>query len=418
MKPSSMLAARYRFVRPSRRLLFAVIDFVGWTCLRMFGRRREAESARPIEPAVVRRILLIQLDHLGDAVITTSILPALKRRFPEAAFDVLAAPWNWAVFAASRDVSRIHLSKYNRFRRGLPWLWFAGLAYWSVRLRRERYDLAVDVRGDFVHAVLMRAAGIPRRVGWDCAGGGFLLTHRAAYEPGRTELLSRHALVCAVGGRPTASDEPSFQPTSEASRFIGHMLGDFRRSDRPLLVMHVGAGTQAKRWPTEHWRELMGRVILEQDARVILVGGESDRATSREITEDTYWPGVMDWTGRLSLDQLGALVQRSSLFVGADSGPAHLAAAVGTKTIVLFSGTNDARQWRPAGDHVAVLQQAVACSPCYRNHCRVPGHPCLRDLSPARVAAQIQRSLWSSEAVPPPHFAARASQRPLRGDER
>ena len=170
------LGQRYRFVRRSRSLMMAMVDAVGWAVLRLF--RRDQRDVTLPTPQRVKRILLIQLDHFGDAVLTTSLLPGLRRRFPEAAVDVLAAPWNWEVFAASRFVARIHISLRNRFHRGAPWLWPLGLMYWSWKLRGARYDLAIDARGDVLNAVLMRAAGIPIRLGWDCTGGGFLLTRK------------------------------------------------------------------------------------------------------------------------------------------------------------------------------------------------------------------------------------------------
>ncbi|MGC3967135.1 MAG: glycosyltransferase family 9 protein [Pirellulales bacterium] len=379
----------------------AIVDFVGaW----LFKFARRVKSAPTIKPEIVRRILLIQLDHLGDAVISTSLLPALRRRFSHASVDVLAAPWNWEVFATSRFVQRIFISKHNRFRRGLTWLWPLGLAYWAIRLRRERYDLAVDIRGEFVHAMLMKFAGVPIRVGWNCAGGDFLLTHSPAFEPGQAEVLSRRALLTELGARPTSDDVPAIAPRPDDEAFIGHMLGDARSTDRPLLVMHVGAGTVAKSWPVEHWRELLGRVIVELNARVVLVGGEADRKIAAEITENMFWPGVMDWTGRLAVAQLAALTQRASLFLGADSGPAHVAAAAGARVISLFSGTNSAAQWRPWGDHVTVLSHAVPCSPCYAGRCRYADHACMRQLSPQQVIDAVDAALHGTSILTGPHF--------------
>lgn len=396
------LTQRYRFVRRSRSLMMAMIDAVGWAVLHLF--RRDQRDAAPPVPQRVKRILLIQLDHFGDAVLTTSILPTLRRRFPEAAVDVLAAPWNWEVFAASRFVARIHISRRNRFHRGASWLWPLGLLYWSRKLRGKGYDLAIDVRGDFVNAVLMWAAGIPSRLGWGCAGGGFLLTHSAPFQPGRHEVSSRHALLTTIGARPTSDDVPNVAPTPDAEQYVSYLLGEFRGGGRPLLVFHVGAGTRAKSWPTEHWRELLGRVVLEQDARVILVGSEADRETAEEITQGMFWPGVMDWTGRLNVAQLTALARRCSLFIGGDSGPAHLAAAAGAKVVSLFSGTNSAEQWKPWGNQVTVLSQSVACSPCYSNSCRLREHLCMQGLLPARVAEAVDTALHGRSTPAAPHF--------------
>jgi ADP-heptose:LPS heptosyltransferase len=160
-----------------------------------------------------------------------------------------------------------------------------------------------------------------------------------------------------------------------------------------LVVVHVGAGTAAKSWPVEHWRELIGRLIVGHGAQLVLVGGGKDRIIARRILGDRPWPGVTDWTGQLGIDELAALLRRAEVMVGADSGPAHLAAAVDTPVVVLFSGTNQPRQWRPNGRSVAVVRRPVACSPCHRERCPLSEHPCMRELLPRRVAAEVGRVL-------------------------
>jgi hypothetical protein len=102
---------------------------------------------------------------------------------------------------------------------------------------------------------------------------------------------------------------------------------------------------------------------------------------------------VADWTGRLSIVELAALLEQADVLVGADSGPAHLAAAVGTPAVVLFSGTNSAGQWQPCGEQVTVIRHEVDCSPCHRGRCPRAGHPCMRLIRPQEVAAEVQRVL-------------------------
>jgi lipopolysaccharide heptosyltransferase II len=352
----------------------------------------------------VRRILLIQWDHLGDAVITTGLLPALRAAYPRASLDALAAPWNSEVFAARRDVGRIHTSRWNRFNRSLAGLlWPLGVLYWAWKLRGFRYDLAIDARGDFSIALVMRLAGIRHRVGWACAGGGFLLSQSVPFVRGRNETASRAAILKTLGIEPVDPVAPRWLPTPDSRRFVTEQLGEFRRSNR-LLVFHIGAGTNAKQWPVEHWRELLGRAIVEFDSQVILVGGAGDSLVAEQITERNYWPNVMDWTSRLSVDQLAALAARAAVFVGADSGPAHVAAAVGAKVITLFSGTNDSNQWRPHGENVVTLAHAVPCAPCYLTKCPLAGHPCMSGLTPSAVVEALARVLGESGIVPSPHF--------------
>src|SRR4029077_16046934 len=99
------------------------------------------------------------------------------------------------------------------------------------------------------------------------------------------------------------------------------------------------------------------------------------------------------WTGKLSLAELAALIERANVFVGADSGPAHLAAAVGPRAVVLSTGPNRPQQWRPYGPRVTVVRHLVACSPCQREVCPWGDHPCMRGLRPESVAQAVTETL-------------------------
>ena len=94
---------------------------------------------------------------------------------------------------------------------------------------------------------------------------------------------------------------------------------------------------------------------------------------------------LRDWTGSLTVTQTTALLERADLFIGSDSGPAHLAASAGTLSVILFSGTNQPRQWRPWSRHSLVLRHRVPCQPCHQKVCPLADHPCMSGLSPDRV---------------------------------
>jgi ADP-heptose:LPS heptosyltransferase len=167
--------------------------------------------------------------------------------------------------------------------------------------------------------------------------------------------------------------------------------------------LHIGAGTQAKTWPGEHWRSLAARLVESLDAQIILVGGPADHVPADQMLHDGPRLQVANWTGELSVVELAALLQRSDLLVGADSGPAHLAAAVNTPVITLFSGTNNPRQWQPDGPEVTVLRHSVPCSPCHRKKCPFGDHPCMTGLVPERVAAVVEARLRELPPTKQPH---------------
>jgi heptosyltransferase-2 len=155
----------------------------------------------------------------------------------------------------------------------------------------------------------------------------------------------------------------------------------------PLLAVHLGAGTLAKRWPLSHWQELIGQ-FLEDGWRIVVVGGPEDVALSSELP---LHPNLRDWSGRLVVTETAALLERADLFIGADSGPAHLAACAGVASVILFSGTNLTRQWRPWSRRSLVLRNRVPCSPCHAKTCPLAGHDCMSGLDAERVYNAARR---------------------------
>ena len=457
-----MLTGRYRYSRWRWRLLVYALDAVGAVLVWLWRLVRP----RP-EVTSPRRIVIVQLDHLGDGVLTTAMLPGLRAAYPDARIDVLASPSNEPVFASHPDVDRVLLARRNWFeRRGdgcslLSAVWTLGRL-----LRAQGYDLGFDVRGDLLSVFVLALAGIPRRVGWGMGGGGFLLTDQAAWQPGRHEVESRLALLEAIRIQPerparvlvgvTDADrttvarrlltswpaglegeavtpvvvprgalpargaarpargrvEPASHlarrsvPKSAARRAGGREGGvgrdwpslddpDWLHAGRfgeeaPLLAVHLGAGTLAKRWPIRHWHTLIRR-FLDEGWRVVIVGGPDEAGLTLDLLPHQR---VLDWTGTLRVPETTALLERADLFIGADSGPAHLAACAGVPSVVLFSGTNNVRQWRPWSRRALAIRHRVACHPCHRKICPLANHPCLSGISPDRVFRAARR-WWS-----------------------
>ncbi len=442
VRPRPVTLGRYRYSKWRWRVAARALDALGSLLIRPW--RRFHPIPRVEDP---RRILLVQLDHLGDAVLTSPLLARLHAAYPKALIDVLASPSNREVFEADPRVHRVLLAARNWFdrdrgRRAL------GSAVWELgrSLHKTRYDLGLDVRGDILTVLVLALAGIPRRVGWSMGGGAFLLTDVADWIPGRHEVRSRLALLSRLGIpaegpsrvgvnvtdgdrmsvvrwlheaweeprpvtlRPTYALKPIHAERGKTSNQVAVSGEDrFHAPDKevvrdeadwlhagrfgepaPLLAVHLGAGTAAKRWPPAHWKTLIGR-FLADGWRVVVIGGPED-ADAASVLEPH--PRLRDWTGRMTVPETTAFLERADLFLGADSGPSHLAACSGTPSVVLFSGTNRHAQWRPWSRRSLVLRHDVACRPCHHKVCPLADHPCMTGLEPGRVYRAAQR-WWS-----------------------
>jgi heptosyltransferase-2 len=432
--PRPVRTGRYRYSKLRWRILVHALDLLGRGVMAVWRRLRPAN--RMANP---RRVLIVQLDHLGDSVLSSPLLARLRSAYPAATIDVLASPSNHEVFEADPAVRCVHIAERTWFERN-PSRWGLLRAVWRLGLsmRDEEYDLGIDVRGDVLTVLVLALAGIPRRVGWAMGGGAFLLTDVAAWVRGRHEVAARMALLEALGIEPTAtprvkvhvgdSDRVSVArwlaeawPRRVARRLelpvgVGWSRGptavrhgrwhdalssvdtadpDALHAGRfgpapPLLAVHLGAGTAAKRWPLRHWKVLIERFLAE-GWRVIVVGGPEDPPAAQVLAPHDR---LRDWTGRLTVTQTTALLERADLFIGADSGPAHLAASAGTLSVILFSGTNLPRQWRPWSRHSLILRRRVSCQPCHRKLCPLADHPCMSGLDPDRVYRAASR-FWA-----------------------
>lgn len=406
--PEPVPVRTYRYSRLRWRVMVRLIDAIGSLVMAVVHRVRPVPSTEGI-----RRILIVQLDHLGDAVLTTTMLPSLKTAWPQAEIHVLASVANADVFRASPFIDEVHVADRNWFeRRSGCSSMFAAAWRLGRRMRAGNYDLGIDVRGDILSIFLMVLAGIRLRVGWAMGGGGFWLTHIGQWRPGRHEVLSRLELLRALGIDPpeARSVRPQLaigeDDRAAADRHLsrlwtphqwlqacvrGEMPGRRKIAlSLPLAVIHPVAGTQAKRWPIAYWRRLIDG-LRDAGYFVVIIGSGDDRPLNDMIRRQ---PGVIDLTGLLPLTATLALLERAELFVGVDSGPAHLAAVTATPSVILFSGTNKPAQWRPWSRRVLGLRHRVSCSPCHQKLCPLADHPCMTGLSPERVLKLALR--WSN----------------------
>jgi len=434
--PNPERSRRYRYSKWRWRILVRAFDLAGDLAAPVWHWFRSRRFV-----ATPRRILIVQLDHLGDAVLTSPLISQLRAAYPEASIDVLASPTNHEVFEANPLVDRVRIAERTWFerspsRRGLVReVWRLGRS-----LREERYDLGVDVRGDVLSILVLALGGVARRVGFAMGGGAFLLTDVADWTAGRHEVRSRLALLKPLGIEPDYTT-PTFVHVRDEDRSAvakelidawsrrsprvrevavssalgfgadnGEWLesdpspassdefaddwprGDDPHGDPPLLVVHSGAGMAAKRWPRRHWKTLIEK-FLKDGWRVVVVGGKEDPPLSRILEPHERF---LDLSGRLSVPRTTALLERADLYIGADSGPAHLAASTGTISVILFSGTNNPRQWRPWSRRSLVLRKRVSCSPCHQKACPLEGHPCMTGLDPERVHRSALR--WWTRA--------------------
>ncbi|GIW09970.1 MAG: glycosyl transferase [Dehalococcoidia bacterium] len=374
-----MSQRRYGFVKPSLIRLFSLLDALGEALV---------PPARP-PASPPQRIAYLNLAHLGDVLLTTPAVAALRQRYPASHLAMVVAPWGSAAIATNPRLDAVHTfaAPWWDRARGSPMLAPGAVLRLARLLRAEGYDTVIQGKSFFQENLAAALAGVPRRVGFGIYGGGFLQTVLVPFPWGSHTVLQHLALAAVLEAR---SEHPRLEftiPPEEAARAAQLLAAS---GSEVLVAVHVGAGFPSKLWPLERYAALGKALIARAGVTVVLVGGAEDQPLAATVRQELRG-SVLDLTGKLSWAGTAAVLQRAALFIGNDSGPAHLAAAVGTPALVIFSGQNEPAVWRPWGERVVVLQHRPACAPCGLRHCT-------RDLA-CLFGVSVEAALTAAEAL-------------------
>ena len=367
------------------------------------------------------KILLIRLRLIGDVVFTTPAIRAIRRRFPDCRLAYVVEPEAEAVVAGNGHLDEVIVAARPK---GLARL--TGDLSLARRLRRARYDVAIDFHGGPRSSLLTLATGAPMRIGYTVPGRSWSYTHRI---PRSRELRRRHSVVnqwdllapLGIGPPDPRYDATEMPENSDGAARVAARLAAAGCGDQdPLVVLHVSAGNPFRRWPAASFTELVTRLVSASESRWVMVtSGPSDMEAAARVSRDAREhvdaraARRVIHAGDLDLPELRALIGRASLFIGGDSGPLHIAGTTTTPIVGLYGPTLPARSapWRdPALVAEAVELPDLACRPCDQRVCVTNDFRCLATISVDAVYAAVERALARS--------AARAEPRgPGAGDQ-
>jgi ADP-heptose:LPS heptosyltransferase len=352
-------------------------------------------------------VLLIRLRLIGDVVFTTPVIRALKRAFPRARLTYLVERDAAPVVVGNPHLDEVIVVDRRRgARRVLDDIRLA------ASLRRRRFDVVIDMHGGPRSSWLTLATGAPQRIGYDVPGRGWMYTRRVARA---RELRPRHSvanqwdLLGAIDGWP--GDAPS--PAADAVEMAGDPALESAVGAKlsaagvgpldDLIVIHVSAGNPFRRWPEPAFVRLVaGLAGATPERRLVLSSGPSDReAAARIVSAARAELGpdagrrVLDY-GEFGIAELRALVARSRLFVGGDTGPLHVAATTSTPIVGIYGPTLPVRSapWRdPSAATESIEISGLSCRPCDQRVCVHGDFRCLTTLPADDVLAAAERAL-------------------------
>ena len=331
----------------------------------------------------IRRILLIKPSSLGDIVHALPTLAALRTRFPWASVT-WAVKRQW-VGLVERAVGVDQIVTLDGGLRG----WLAQVP----AIRAVRFDLVIDLQGLFRSAILAWLSGCSRRVGFATGreGSPLFYTERVPVPTVHMHAVDRYLLVAeALGASMPAPPDFRFREREQDARLLREvLLREGLAPDRPWLAMNVSARWVTKRWPAEHFARTADLLTREGLGPVVFIGGLSERQDSARV-RSMMQTNAVDLTGQTEVGLLPTLLRQAVALVTNDSGPMHIAAAVGTPVVALFGPTDPVRTG-PYGTGHAVLTHDLACRPCLKRRCHytVP-MACLSGVTPELVVEAVR----------------------------
>jgi lipopolysaccharide heptosyltransferase II len=353
---------------------------------------------------VSQKILLIRLRLIGDAVLTTPAIRAIRRARPDAFLAYLVEPQAAAVVARNPHLDDVIVAPLEHGIR--RWMGDAGLCW---QLRRTRYDTVIDFHGGPRSSLLAWASGAARRIGYDVSGRRWMYTdvvHRPREHRERHSVENQWDLITRFDPSippPTPEHDPVEMPDDHGActRVDARLAAPGLEGGGPLVVIHVGAGNEFRRWPEQAFAELIEALLARRpDRRIILTTGPAQVQTAEAVRRLAEARGVscaaVAILCDLDLAELRGLLSRASVFIGGDSGPAHIASTTPVPMVVLFGPTTPGvwRPWRPARYATELIGvDGLPCRPCTQRVCEPGDFRCLRTITPGTVMAAVDRVL-------------------------
>ena len=330
------------------------------------------------------RILVVRLDRIGDLILSLPAIEALRRRFPSASISVMTRPATRTLFEGQPAIDEVIAYDYSKKgRHAFP----LGYFRFIEEIMKRRFDAAVILHPGIRSYLVPFLSAIPCRIGYQNRHA-WLLT-RALPDERRLGLKheSQYALdlAAALTGVRTPEPAPSLL-TVDPSALSEVPEGRW-------LALHPGASCVSKRWPAERFHALAKVFLAEFPGHSIaVVGGQETRGESRLITAG-LGDRAIDLAGKLDLRQLATFLSHCEALVSNDSGPVHVAAAVGTRVVSIF-GRNQSglspQRWKPLGEGHAVIQKDVGCQVCLAHLCPI-GFECLKAIEVEDVMKEVRK---------------------------
>ena len=328
---------------------------------------------------IEKRIAILGLKRIGDAIYTLPLIEALKQQGKVGLITVFTEPQVAAIYEANPFIDDVQVFRKADF-------WWQTLA----QLKAEQFDVCIVLHNAFKYALLPFLARIPVRIGYVKEGRGWLLTHKLPLPTTVIHRLEHNARLGDVLGVDARGLLPQIYVGDEETEKYQALLKDLGLVAGGYVVMVVGSISPTRRWFHDRFAEVVKRIAVELKLTVIVVGGPDDAEAGESVM---HLSGGLAWNlaGRTSLRETIWLMRSAKAMITNDTGPMHVASAIGIPTITWYGAANE-DEIAPPSPNTTILNARVPCSPCVKETC-ANGLICLKGITPEMVMSALKAKL-------------------------
>ncbi len=328
----------------------------------------------------MNRILIIKLRYVGDVVLSTPVLPLIRKSFPEATLTVVVNYGTESVLQDYPFVDEVLTVPTGHWRR--QWAFHR-------KLRHERFDAVVDLTDSDRSALMALMTGAKVRIGFnrERRWRGWCYTHLVTAKYGSMHMVEYHAQVLPFLNIEDQVQPPELFVPPDAKVYARKLLSTYGLLEHPLVLLHPSARYVFKAWPLERFAALADWLSL-QDVHVAIIGSQREQLIGQQIINLTKTK-PSNLMGQTRVMDLVALMKESLLLIGNDGGPLHMATAVGCPVVGLY-GPSDPAVWGPQGESVRVLYKGLDCRECFYPGCFRGEESCMKQITLPEVCDAIR----------------------------
>jgi len=359
-------------------------------------------------PKKIEKILVLRPDHIGDVIMSTSVYREIKKKFPKSKLSVLVGKWGKEILENNPYIDEIiiHNCPWWEKVRGersnyLQWA-FSHFQRIIRKIRKEKFDIGIDLRGDFRHILFFLFCGrIKYKISYNRSGGEYLLEKAVNYDINDHEIEKNFKLLEEIGIKNVSfqNKKPEIFLLKEEKEKINSFFKENKIPENVFkIIVHPSAGNKLRMWGEENFIQMIKKISEKHRVIFFLIGSSKEKTMCERIKQKSG-NNVYNMAGKFNIKETGALIEKSDVFIGNDSSMGHLASCFSIPSLILF-GPNNPERCKPYNENLFLIYHKFSCSPCLQKYCIITGEmksKCMENIKVNEVLDKFEKVIEGME---------------------